>query len=76
MPLSAVRRIGAIPLPSLVDEIGLVFEGENGEHMHIRETDPGFRELSERFRVDVLLGENWYGRAEAGQYLWAMLPTD
>jgi len=71
MPLSAVKRIGATPLPSLVDEIGLMFENQSGELMHIRETDEGFRWLAGKFEVDNLLGDDWYGRAERGEYLWA-----
>ena len=71
LPLSSVKRVGAIPLPSLVDEIGLMFENQSGELMHIRETDKGFRWLAGQFEIDRLLGDDWYGRAKRGEYLWA-----
>jgi len=71
MLLSEVKRLGAVPLPSLVDEIGLMFENQSGVLAHIRETDDGFRWLVAEFQVDDLLGADWYGRAERGEYLWA-----
>jgi hypothetical protein len=74
MKLADVRLIAAQPLPSLIDEIGFILQDEAGNRAWIRETDFDFHWLANRLNANALLGENWYARAEAGEYLVAQIP--
>ncbi len=75
MNLSALRRITSLPVPSLIDEVGLVIEDKAGNRIWVRETDLHFHWLVARLNADELLGDNWYARAENGEHITATVPA-
>jgi hypothetical protein len=74
MRIGDVRRVTALPVPSIIDEVGLVLEDKSGNRIWLRETDLHFHWLTRRLNADVLLGGDWYPRAETGEHLSAEIP--
>ena len=74
MPIANLVRATALPLPSLIEEIGFLLEDAAGKAMCVRETDRVFRWLAGLIEADRLFGKNWYSRAELGECIPAQLP--
>ncbi len=73
MRFAGFARITALALPSLVDEIGSLFEDAVGNTLQVRDTDPEFRWLAKQIDRDALFAQNWHRRAESGARIAAEL---
>lgn len=70
LPFASVRRVQAVQLASLADEIGLVVQDDlAGRAMYVRETDPAFGALAAHFGLAQRWGDDWMARAERGEAL-------
>jgi hypothetical protein len=73
MPIASFARITALALPSLVDEIGSLFEDAVGNTLRVTDTDPEFRRHAKQIDRDALFAQNWHRRAESGARIAAEL---
>jgi len=64
---SEIKLIEIGRVLSLADEVGVAITA--GVKIFFTDADPWFRDAAKAMRFDELFGDDWYGRAERGEYL-------